>query len=182
MDGYLRLDGQIELFGIQEPIDVGDNIQFEDVVYHIESMSHTCVVTPDGVKSFSTSIALSHGMPADQSEATKDFPRYAGFSNKKVPRKPEEVPVAPNPSISYGEQEGGSDQFDYSQAQDNFVNARSNRPNEGYVSYGEQEDGSTMADNTSPETPFEKQEEPYDTETLGDNEILTSQDPGGTHE
>ena len=75
------LNGSVQCLGIQSPIAEGDNLQIEDIVYHIEEVSHQWGISPDGHKHFSTSLSLSNGMPKDQSGATSDFPRYAGFSN-----------------------------------------------------------------------------------------------------
>lgn len=78
---HLTLNGTINSWGIQAPIAIGDNLQFNDMVYHIEGVSHNCQIDTEGNKTFNTQLSLSNGMPVDQTEATPDFPRYAGISN-----------------------------------------------------------------------------------------------------
>jgi hypothetical protein len=75
------LNGSVQCHGIQAPIAEGDNLELEDLVYHIESVMHAGEITPDGKKHFQTTLSLSNGMPIDQSDATLDYPRYPGFSN-----------------------------------------------------------------------------------------------------
>lgn len=78
------LNGTLHTKGIQSPVAEGDNLEFEGHAYHIESITHSCVMSPDGRKTFSTSIEMSNGMPIDQTDATADFPRYSGFKNTKT--------------------------------------------------------------------------------------------------
>ena len=75
------LNGSVQCYGIQSPIAEGDNLELEDLVYHIESVMHFGEITPDALKHFRTTLSLSNGMPIDQSDATLDFPRYPGFTN-----------------------------------------------------------------------------------------------------
>lgn len=58
------LNGSLETFGIQSPIPVGDNLEFEGVVYHIEGVSHSCGIQ-NGVKFWRTNLHLSNGMRAN---------------------------------------------------------------------------------------------------------------------
>ena len=41
--GHLKMNGTFVCAGIPDPIAVGDNLEFEDVVYHIEQITHTCI-------------------------------------------------------------------------------------------------------------------------------------------
>jgi hypothetical protein len=74
------LNGTIQCTGIQSPVAEGDNIEFEGIAYHVESVTHDCSIGEDGLKTFHTTLELSNGMPVDQ-ESTADFPRYPGFHN-----------------------------------------------------------------------------------------------------
>lgn len=66
--GHLKMNGTITCVGITEPIAVGDNLEFDNVVYHIEQVSHTCAIAPgSGVKSFRTTISLSSGISVTSS-------------------------------------------------------------------------------------------------------------------
>ncbi len=79
---HLTVNGSLHMVGVQAPICEGDNAEFEGIVYHIESVHHTCMVDPStGRKSFRTSLEVSNGMPADQRGRTADIPVYAGFVN-----------------------------------------------------------------------------------------------------
>jgi hypothetical protein len=44
---------------------VGDNLEYDGMLYHIETVTHTLNVNPmSGIKSFNTQLALSSGVPA----------------------------------------------------------------------------------------------------------------------
>jgi hypothetical protein len=61
---HLKLSGSIAVTGIQEPICVGDNLQYDGFVYHIESLEHRLQINPQsGHKSFTTNLAISNGVP-----------------------------------------------------------------------------------------------------------------------
>lgn len=73
MGGHLKLNGSIDCFGIVDPIAVGDNLELDSVVYHIEGLSHSCSVQPDGKRSFKTSLEISHGVDLESQNGTKVF-------------------------------------------------------------------------------------------------------------
>lgn len=61
--GHLKMNGSIVTAGIVEPIAVGDNLELDQTVYHIEEVSHTASISvQDGRKMFRTSISLSSGV------------------------------------------------------------------------------------------------------------------------
>ncbi len=62
MGGHLRFQGQIICKGIVEPICIGDNLEVEDIVFHIESITHSGSINPMGIKDFNTTIKLSNGV------------------------------------------------------------------------------------------------------------------------
>lgn len=64
MSQQLALTGVMDTFGIQAPICVGDNLEWDGVVFHLESVSHVCSIA-GGRKSFTTQLALSHGVSAN---------------------------------------------------------------------------------------------------------------------
>jgi hypothetical protein len=87
------LNGTIYSFGIQSPICEGDNLEFDGVVFHIESVNHNFSINPNGVKSWTTVLTLTNGMRADanvkfiEQGAFPDdliritqFPIYPGFA------------------------------------------------------------------------------------------------------
>jgi len=61
--GHLRLNGTMECIGIVDPIAVGDNLEFDSTVFHLEQITHNCSINPgNGIKTFRTILNLSHGM------------------------------------------------------------------------------------------------------------------------
>ena len=66
--GHLKVNGTIECVGITEPITVGDNFEFDDVVFHIEQVVHRSFINPaNGIKTFRTTLSLSHGVNVNSS-------------------------------------------------------------------------------------------------------------------
>lgn len=63
--GHLKMNGTINCMGIQDPIAVGDNLEDNGVVYHIEQISHVCTISPDGRNMFRTSISISSGISVE---------------------------------------------------------------------------------------------------------------------
>lgn len=77
--GHLKMNGSIQCAGIVAPISVGDNLELDSIVYHIEQISHTCSVSVgDGRRIFRTNIQLSSGMHISSSAAGA---RYAEMDN-----------------------------------------------------------------------------------------------------
>jgi hypothetical protein len=62
MGQQLTLTGLLEIYGVQAPICPGDNLEWDDTVFHLESVSHSCSIDPAGLKAFVTTCALSHGL------------------------------------------------------------------------------------------------------------------------
>ena len=62
------MNGTFQCIGITEPITVGDNLEIDHVVYHIEGVIHNCSINvSNGVKSFRTIIKASHGVSVNSS-------------------------------------------------------------------------------------------------------------------
>lgn len=62
--GHLRLSGTVQSKGIHLPIAIGDNLYYKDYIMHIESLTHSFSVSPDGQRTFDTTIQVSNGIPA----------------------------------------------------------------------------------------------------------------------
>lgn len=64
--GHLKMNGTIECIGISDPIAVGDNLDFDGVIYHIEQITHMCSISAGGdgraIKTFRTTISVSSGV------------------------------------------------------------------------------------------------------------------------
>ena len=71
--GHLKENGTIVCVGIQEPICVGDNLQLDKYIYHIEEVHHQCSIAPSGVKTFRTTLRLSNGV-VDSKKASIVYP------------------------------------------------------------------------------------------------------------
>lgn len=62
IDQHLKWTGTLSTKGIQEPIAIGDNLEYDDLILHIESVVHEGWIDPTGKKNFTTKLALSHGV------------------------------------------------------------------------------------------------------------------------
>ena len=72
--GHLRESGTIECVGIEEPISVGDNLEFNGIVYHIEAISHNISISASGKKSFKTNLTVSFGIDPRSDEKRPVYP------------------------------------------------------------------------------------------------------------
>jgi len=72
--GHLKMTGTMQTVGIEEPICIGDNLEFDNIVYHIESTTHTMTIDGNGFNTFRTAISLSMGVSRD---SNKEIPVYA---------------------------------------------------------------------------------------------------------
>jgi hypothetical protein len=81
---HLTLNATLQLrVGVQAPVAEGDNLEVMGVVYHVESVSHTCQQQPGGARSFTTSFELSNGMRdrdvlGNIDDADPSYPQYVG--------------------------------------------------------------------------------------------------------
>jgi len=74
VNGHLKESGTIVTYGIQEPIAVGDNIEFDNIVYHIEGVNHAFQVARSGKKTFKTTIHVSYGVDKRSNNAITVYP------------------------------------------------------------------------------------------------------------
>lgn len=74
VNGQLKEAGKITCAGIQEPICVGDNLELDGVVYHIEDITHSMFISMEGTKIFRTSIGISHGVDARTDSSATVYP------------------------------------------------------------------------------------------------------------
>lgn len=72
--GHLKESGTMPLVGIQDPITVGDNVEFDGIVYHIESVTHNFQNMPNGPKSFRTNLTLTNGVDLRSNEQAPFYP------------------------------------------------------------------------------------------------------------
>jgi len=86
---HLRLTGVLKCVGIVEPICIGENLEYNDFVFHIEGVDHQYIVEqPSGITSFLTTLSLSHGThKSGDLEAIDNINGYfrsAGVTNEKT--------------------------------------------------------------------------------------------------
>lgn len=66
--GHLKYNGTLICAGIVDPIAIGDNVEYNGIVYHIEQVTHRCEIVPaTGNKSFRTILSLSNGLDVHSS-------------------------------------------------------------------------------------------------------------------
>lgn len=83
MGQHLTLTGTIYTPGIDLPIAPGDNLEFEDVAYHIETVSHSAGIGGDGSKYYQSVLQLSNGVTTKQvNEYDDDVAQYAGIDEQ----------------------------------------------------------------------------------------------------
>lgn len=87
MGQHLTLNGSITLSGVRAPVAPGDNIEFEGVVYHIESLTHACSIDSEGKRQFMTRFAISRGVASQATTREEQFPNMLATD-------PEGPPVA----------------------------------------------------------------------------------------
>ena len=83
MGQHLTLTGSLDCHGIQQPIVVGDNIEFDDTVLHIEGVTHSFQADSNGNKRFGTVLNLTHGMNAKQANGD-DTALYTGINSGEL--------------------------------------------------------------------------------------------------
>lgn len=75
MGGHLKLNGTISCVGLVDPIAVGDNLEYDGTVYHIEEVTHSCIINAgSGKKNFRSSMKLSNGVSISDSRSGLAYP------------------------------------------------------------------------------------------------------------
>lgn len=86
MGQHMTLTGILQTVGIQAPICIGDNLEWEGAVFHIEGITHNCQIAPTGQKDFTTTLNLTHGVHDTTKDSTdlhtlkNDLQIYAGIN------------------------------------------------------------------------------------------------------
>jgi hypothetical protein len=78
MGQHLTLTGALECKGISAPICPGDNLEFDNAVYHIESVTHKCGCDAQGRATFRTTLTLTNGV--NKNPGDFNIGVYAGVS------------------------------------------------------------------------------------------------------
>lgn len=118
MGNHLMLNGTILCHGIEEPIAEGDNVEWDDAVYQIEQVDHSCSMnTEGGQRSWITSLSLTHGMTAD-AKNVNNVNMYPGMPGGSENDPNGSAPLTGyDPQISYD----GSDLEDRSDPQTDTI-------------------------------------------------------------
>ena len=83
MGQHLTLTGNLESDGIQQPIVVGDNVEFDETVLHIEAVAHSFNSDGNGNRKFTTNLSLTHGVNAAQAN-DDDTSLYTGITSAQL--------------------------------------------------------------------------------------------------
>jgi hypothetical protein len=90
MGQHLTLTGSLTTYGIIQPICVGDNLEIDQTLFHIESVNHTFSDDGRGHKTFTTNFSLTHGVSAVQSVGD-DASLYVGIRPEDINTYPAAV-------------------------------------------------------------------------------------------
>jgi hypothetical protein len=71
VNGHLKASGTITLTGVTEPICIGDNFEWNGIVFHIEQITHSAQISPVGMLSFRTTLSMSNGLSVNTDETTR---------------------------------------------------------------------------------------------------------------
>lgn len=93
---HLKTQGDLVCVGIQEPISVGDNVQIEDMVFHIENVSHQFSMVGDK-KTFITRLSFSNGISIN---STSQYPAYGEMEFQQAQEYYENAPQNMFPGTS----------------------------------------------------------------------------------
>lgn len=94
LNGHLKLNGTVQMFGVQEAITIGDNFMLNDTLFHIESVRHSFSVNPgNGNTSFMTTLGLSYGVKADASGSGVKFSRLRNTTIEKEKQTSPSLPA-----------------------------------------------------------------------------------------
>jgi hypothetical protein len=87
MGGHLKMNGTLECAGIVDPIAVGDNLEFDGTVFHIEEVTHSgSINSATGTKIFRTMLKLSNGVSVSTTDtgiAYSEMIHTRGYQDRK---------------------------------------------------------------------------------------------------
>jgi hypothetical protein len=97
--GHLKMSGTIVMKGTILPMEAGDNLEFDDTIYHIEGVQHQTSIGGKGERIYRTTLQLSSGV------ATEKDARYAEYAEMNHTdadeyRKSKDSSKSINPGVS----------------------------------------------------------------------------------
>ena len=100
--GHLKTNGTLACVGLEDDICIGDNLELEDTIYHIEAITHIASISPDGYKSFRTNITLTNGVDNRTSSRGPVYPEmdFSKTYEDRVRNYEEEYGIMPGYSDS----------------------------------------------------------------------------------
>lgn len=87
MGSHLKMSGTLNCVGIEKPIPVGDNMEYEGFLFHIEGLTHQCTISGNGKKTFRTSLQLSNGLSIKESKTVKPYAEMDHYKMEEYERK-----------------------------------------------------------------------------------------------
>lgn len=105
--GHLKTSGTLNFMGIVEPISIGDNIELDNTIYHIESITHVMAIVGDK-KSFRTNLTVSYGMDMRSNKNRPVYPEMEhtySWTNLKTDQADKDAGLLPgisNTQLSLG--------------------------------------------------------------------------------
>lgn len=92
LNGHLKLNGIVQMAGIQEAITIGDNFLLNDILFHIEGLKHEFHIDMmSGKPHFTTIAMLAYGVKADANSPVK----FVGLRNTTLDQEKQNVPSLP---------------------------------------------------------------------------------------
>lgn len=73
IDGHLKESGVLTFQGLIDPVAVGDNLEFDGIIYHIEGVTHIMTISGDK-KTWTTKITVTFGMDVRSSKSGPVYP------------------------------------------------------------------------------------------------------------
>jgi hypothetical protein len=80
MGQHMTMTGTMNSLGIQAPVCIGDNVEWDGDTYHIEAINHSCSIDGNGMKVFNTGLSLSHGIRTNPLRDTAGNPDMGIYS------------------------------------------------------------------------------------------------------
>jgi hypothetical protein len=109
ISGQLREAGQIEYIGIEEPISIGDKLEWDNVVYEIDEITHSITISKDGKKASRTALKVSFGVDLRSNRKRPVYPEMEHTDSWTKQQEDFDIGEAILPGIGDSQDIGGRD-------------------------------------------------------------------------
>jgi hypothetical protein len=99
-NGHLKLQANMTLSGVTEPICEGDNVEFEGILFHVTAVNHSGNIGPNGAKTFITNLQLENGIVAYSLDEGLRVPIYVSEIPETTPGQAANGVGAPVPGMT----------------------------------------------------------------------------------